>query len=88
MPNLDSAKKELRKNERRRAINDRWRRKLREALKEVRSAINTKDAKKADTAYTTIQSIIDRAARRNIIPPNAAARKKARLQQAIKKISA
>lgn len=88
MPQLDAAKKALRVNERRRVINDRWRRKIRESLREVREALTAGDTKAADTAITSAESILDRAAKRNIIHPNKAARKKSRLRNALSKIAA
>ena len=87
MPNLKSARKALRVAGRRRVINDRWRVKLRGALKELRLATVGKDKATIDKAYLEATSILDRAARRNIIHPNKAARKKSRLAKAIAKIS-
>ena len=88
MPQLDAAKKALRVNERRRVINDRWRRKIRESLREVREALTAGDAKAALTAIDSAESILDRAAMRNIIHPNKAARKKSRLRHALAKVAA
>ncbi len=87
MPQLQAAKKALRVSARRRVINDRWRRKVREALHDVRDAIRAQDKKAATEAYVKATSTIDRAARRNIIHPNSAARKKSRLHKAVVSIS-
>lgn len=87
MPQLQAAKKALRVSARRRVINDRWRRKVREALHAVRDAIRAQDKKAAAEAYVTATSMIDRAARRNIIHPNSAARKKSRLHKAVANIT-
>lgn len=88
MPILKSAEKALRASERRRVMNDRWRTKLHTALKAVRVATTAKDKAAAEKAYLKATSILDRAARRNIIHPNKAARKKSRLAKAVAKISA
>ena len=88
MPQLDAAKKALRVNQRQRVVNDRWRRKIRESLREVREALTAGDSKAADTAITSAESVLDRAAKRNIIHPNKAARKKSRLRSALSRITA
>lgn len=87
MPQTDSARKALRSSARKRGVNDRWRRKVKEALSAVRNAVREKNKQTAEIAFTAAQKLLDRAARRNIIPPNKAARKKSRLQQAISKLA-
>lgn len=86
MPQIASAKKALRVNARKRVINDRWRKKLRESLHALQKTILSKDKKAAQTAFLETQSVIDRAARHKIIHPNKASRKKARLHKAISKL--
>lgn len=86
MPQTKAAKKALKSSDRKRVTNDRWRKKMREVLHAVHDAVSAKDKKAADQAYTQAQSTLDRAARRNIIHPNKAARKKARLKRAISNI--
>lgn len=88
MPQTNAAKKALRVSARKRAANDAWRRKVKNALLAVRDALNEKNKPAADTAWQAAQKALDRAARRNIIPANKAARKKSRLKQAIAKLSA
>lgn len=83
MPQTQSAKKALRASKNKRVINDRWRKKLRAALRTVQEAITAKDKKAAATAYHKAQSTLDRAARHNIIHKNKAARQKSRLLKAI-----
>lgn len=82
MPQLHAGEKALRKNERQRAVNDIWRKKLRASLKAVRLALATKDTKAIAAEMTKAESMLDRAARRNIIHANKAARKKSRLRKA------
>jgi small subunit ribosomal protein S20 len=86
MPQIKAAKKALRSSQSKRAVNDRWRRKVRQALHSVRDALANKDKKTAGQAYLKAQSTLDRAARRNIIHPNKAARSKSRLQREIAKL--
>jgi ribosomal protein S20 len=78
MPQLSAGKKALRKDVRRRAVNDVWRKKIREAKKAVRES---KDAKLITEEARKAESVFDRAARRNIIHPNEAGRKKAGLRK-------
>lgn len=86
MPQIKAAKKALRQSQRRRAVNDRWRRKLREVLNAIRDAVQAGQKSEAETAFQKAQSILDRAARHHVIPAHKAARKKSRLKQAISKL--
>ncbi|MEO6077415.1 MAG: 30S ribosomal protein S20 [Candidatus Andersenbacteria bacterium] len=81
MPQLSAGAKALRKDVRRRAVNDAWRKKIREAKKAVREAVESKDAKLITEETRKAESVFDRAARRNIIHPNEAGRKKAGLRK-------
>lgn len=80
MPQIKAAIKALRVSARRRAVNDKWREKIRESLKKVRLA-GIDQAKKAE-AVKTATSVLDRAARRHIIHWRTAARRKSRLNAA------
>ncbi len=84
MPQLSAGKKALRKSAKRRVVNDIWRRKIRSAMKAIREALTAKDNKLAMEELGKAESVLDRAARRNIIHPNKAARKKSRLRKAVK----
>ncbi|MEX0649604.1 MAG: 30S ribosomal protein S20 [Candidatus Andersenbacteria bacterium] len=86
MPQLQAAKKALRVSDRKRAFNDRWRRKMRDALHELRDAIDSNDKKAAEEAFQKTESILDRATRRHILHPNKTARKKSRLKRAVSAI--
>ena len=86
MPQTEAARKALRVSARKRATNDRWRRQVKEALLTVRDALRDKNKETAAAAYKTAQKMLDRAARRNVIPANKAARKKSSLQKAIAKL--
>lgn len=84
MPQLSAGKKALRTSAKRRVVNDIWRRKIRTAMKAIREAIVAKDGKTALLELVKAESVLDKAARRNIIHPNKAARKKSRLRKAVK----
>lgn len=86
MPQLQAAKKALRSSARKRLFNDRWRRKVRAAIHSVRDAIEKGDKVLALKAAVLAEKVLDRSARRNIIHPNKAARKKSRIQKAIAKL--
>lgn len=77
MPQLKAATKALRVSARRRVINDKWRDKIRAALKNIRQA-DSDQAKKA-AAVKNAGRVLDRAARRHIIHWRTAARRKSRL---------
>lgn len=83
MPQTAAAKKALRVSQKKRVKNDRWRRRMREALHAVRDAIVDGKKKDAKEALLKAESVIDRAARRNVIHDNKAARQKSRLQKTV-----
>ena len=81
MPRIESAKKRMRQARSRAAQNRTQRSRLRSALKKVRTA--TGDA--IETAYAEAVKLLDRAGRKHLIHPNAAARQKSRLAKLKKK---
>lgn len=83
MPQLKAAKKALRVSARQRRVNDRWRQRVRTSVRAVRDAIVARDKPTAAQTFQAAQQQIDRAARRNVMHPNTAARKKSRLQKMI-----
>lgn len=83
MAHSPSARKRIRQNEHRAVMNKPVRTRAAHALRDARIAIKAGDADAA-TAVRTAQSALDRAARQNIIHPNAASRSKARLAHALK----
>lgn len=82
MPRIRSSKKRMRKSTKARERNRTQRAALRTAVKKVRAA-ETPDA--AVPATRQAESLLDRAARKRLIHPNAAARLKSRLAKAAKK---
>ena len=81
MPRTKSAKKQMRQSRHRAAQNRTQRSQLRTALKKVRAAGSETDAA---SAYADAAQLLDRAGRKKLIHPNAAARQKSRLAKALK----
>jgi small subunit ribosomal protein S20 len=80
VPRTKSAKKQMRQSRRRAAQNRTQRSQLRTALKRVRTAASADDA---TNAYLDAAQLLDRAGRKKLIHPNAAARHKSRLAKAV-----
>jgi small subunit ribosomal protein S20 len=81
VPRIKSAKKRMRQAVARAVQNRTHRSKLRTALKKVRSATGTE----AQAAYAEAVKLLDRAGRKHLIHPNAAARQKSRLAKVVGK---
>ena len=79
MPNHKSAEKRMRQNERRRKINRGNRSRVRTAIKGLRSALGTGDAKQVQALLPETISTIDKAVQNGALHKNAAARYKSRL---------
>lgn len=80
MPNTKSAEKRVRTNEKRALRNRQARSRLRTALKKVRQADSPEVA---NEAFRYATELLDRAASRRLIHPNAAARTKSRLAKLV-----
>jgi len=84
MAHSRTARKRVRQNLKRRAIN-RWRlRAMRDALKTFSDKIMHGSADEAKAAYLVCQKVIDRSAQRGAIHKNQAARRKSRLVKKLK----
>ena len=81
MPRIKSAKKRMRQAKVNAAQNRTQRSQLRTALKKVRTPTAGSDAQ---AAYTEAVKLVDRAARKRLIHPNAAARHKSQLARLVK----
>ena len=79
MPRIKSAKKRMRQGKTHTALNRTHRSKLRSAIKKVRSSAGDE----AKAAYVDAVQLIDRAGRKRLIHPNAAARHKSRLAKLV-----
>ena len=80
MPNSSSAKKRNRQSEKRNARNRESRSEVRSAIKKVRAAGSPGEAQEA---FRDAERLLDRAAQKRLVHPNAAARLKSRLQKSI-----
>ncbi|PIQ79728.1 30S ribosomal protein S20 [Candidatus Peregrinibacteria bacterium CG11_big_fil_rev_8_21_14_0_20_41_10] len=78
MPIIKSAKKRVRQDKKRRALNFAVRRDLRDTIKSFVSLVNEGKIADAQKLYATVQKVIDTNAKKGIIHPNNAARKKAK----------
>jgi small subunit ribosomal protein S20 len=96
MPIIQSAKKQLRQNKKRKARNDHFKALYTEARRAFEKAIKAGDAKLAKeimvnkkdkdgkTVKSGLQSIIDKLAKKNIIHKNNASRKKAKFTKMLR----
>jgi small subunit ribosomal protein S20 len=82
MPNIASAKKNMRKSRAAQVRNRAQRSTLRTALKKARSEGSTPEA------MATAVTLLDRAARKGLVHKNASARRKSRMAKAAKKAAA
>ncbi len=80
MPRIRSAKKRMRQAKTHATLNRTQRSQLRTAIKKVRSTAGAE----AQSAYDEAVQLLDRAGRKRIIHPNAAARQKSRLAKLVK----
>ena len=83
MANTDSAKKQVRNSYRKWLRNRYTKGKMRGAVKAVRQAIEVGDYETAQAWMPRAASELDKAARKNVIHPNKAARLKSRLMKQI-----
>jgi small subunit ribosomal protein S20 len=84
VPRIESAKKAMRQGRARHERNRAQSSALRTALKRVRAATS---AEQAGGAYKIAARLLDRAARKNLIHANTAARHKSRLAAVVRKLS-
>jgi small subunit ribosomal protein S20 len=83
MPNTKSSKKRLKQNEKRRVLNLRYRRKMKDTIKEIDTLVSNNKKKDAEKLLPKAYKAIDKAAKKNIIKENNAARKKARITKSL-----
>lgn len=85
MPIKKSSIKELRKTKTRTLFNKIREKKIKDTTKKIHKALVAQNLEEAQKLAKDVVAMIDKAAKRNIIHPNKAARKKSRLFSAIKK---
>lgn len=81
MPNIKSAKKKMRQDVKRTVKNDTYRKSIKDITKTIGK---TKAGKKAQEVVQKAYSIIDKAAKKNIIHKNKAARLKSKVSKLTK----
>ena len=87
MPNVKSAEKRMRQNERRRAINRRRRSQMRTEIKRFRQLLSEKKVDDAQGMLKEVYSVIDRSAQKGTIHSHTAARYKSRLTKYLNEFS-
>ena len=87
MANTSSAKKAVRKIERRTAVNKSRRTQMRTYLRKVEEALASGDAAAAAAAFGTAAPILMRAAQNGIVHKNTASRKVSRLSKRVKALA-
>ena len=87
MPNIRANEKSHRKDAKLRTFNSSEKTKLRTLVKKVRLAVTEKNQEAAQNHLKTVASALDTAAKKLIIHPNSAARRKSRLAVLVNKMS-
>ena len=86
MPNTASAKKRLRQNEKLRLRNRAAKSSMRGQIRKLRDAVKAGDSEQAQAELKAAQKKLDKAASKNLIHKNAAARTKSRLVKLVKSV--
>ncbi|KGA98460.1 30S ribosomal protein S20 [Alkalihalobacillus alcalophilus ATCC 27647 = CGMCC 1.3604] len=88
MPNIKSAIKRVKTNDKKRAHNIAIKSALRTAIKNFEATVEAGDAENAKTAFVTATKKLDKAADKGLIHKNAASRQKSRLAKQLNGLSA
>jgi len=86
MPITKSAKKALRQSQKRRIINIKKKKKIKNLIKQVRSLALQKKTDEAKKLLPQLYKALDKAAKTELTKKNTAARKKSRISKLINKI--
>ncbi len=81
MPNIRSAEKQLRASRRKAERNKAAISRIKTETKKFLMYVNAKDVNSAKTQISLVSSLLDKAAKKNIIHSNTASRKKSRLMK-------
>jgi small subunit ribosomal protein S20 len=79
VPNIKSVKKDVLRSRQRQLRNQATRSRIKTFVKKTNTAIVAGDAKEIASSLSVFSSVVDKAAKRGIIHPNAANRRKSRL---------
>jgi len=85
MPITKSAKKALRQNQKRKAKNLVYKKKMKNLIKEVRSLVSEKKIEDAKKLLPQIYKSLDKSAKVGVIKKNTASRKKSRITKSVNK---
>jgi small subunit ribosomal protein S20 len=84
MPITQSAKKALRGSLRKKAVNDRSKKLMKESIKKIEKLVKEKNKPEAKKNLSSVYSVIDKATKKGVIKKNTASRKKSRLSRITK----
>jgi small subunit ribosomal protein S20 len=84
MPITTSAKKALRGSLKKKAMNDRNKKAVKESIKKIEKLVKDKKVDEAKKVLPTAYSVIDKACKKGVIKKNNASRKKSRLSRITK----
>ncbi|MCM3126171.1 MULTISPECIES: 30S ribosomal protein S20 [unclassified Paenibacillus] len=88
MPNIKSAVKRVKTNDKRRALNASQKSALRTVVKAADQALTTNEVETAKAAIQAASKKLDKAASKGLVHKNAAARKKSRLAKKLNALTA
>jgi small subunit ribosomal protein S20 len=84
MPITQSAKKALRGSAKKKAVNDRRKKVVKETIKNIEKLVKEKKVPEAKKLLSKAYSAIDKAAKKGVLKKNTASRKKSRLSRITK----
>jgi len=88
MANLSAAKKSIRQDKKRQLHNQAIKSELKTLMKKLESLISANKQEDAKKLLSTLMSKLDKAAKKNIVKKNNAARKKSKLSKKVSKLKA
>jgi len=88
MPVIKSAQKRVRQEAKRRARNKEFESNVKQLTKQVETAVENKDVKKLNDLLPKLQSMFDRAVKKNQVPANTVQRRMSRLTKLSKEAGA
>jgi small subunit ribosomal protein S20 len=84
VPNTESAKKRVRQNAKRNALNNWRKRRVKDQIKAFDKAVHDRDAKAAEAELRKVAAVLDKVSSTSTMHRNTAARKKSRLTKRLK----
>ena len=84
MPNTESAKKRVRQNAKRNALNNWRKRQVKDQVKAFLTAVHDRDVKTAESEFRKTAAVLDKVASTSTLHKNTASRRKSRLHKRLK----